>query len=41
MAMPAKPLTAGSGAFAFCCRQNPAYCMYKNKKKKGKNTYET
>ncbi|RHS01572.1 hypothetical protein DWW20_14950 [Ruminococcus sp. AF14-5] len=29
---------AGSGAFAFCCRQNPAYCMYKNKKRKEKIT---
>lgn len=31
---------AGSGAFAFCCRQNPAYCMYKNKKER-KKSHET
>ena len=32
---------AGSGAFVFCCQQNPAYCMYKYKKRKEKKTYET
>ena len=31
---------AGSGGFVFCCRRNPAYCMYKYKKKKGKKANE-
>ena len=30
-----RPLPAAWG-FVFCCRQNPAYCMCKYKKKKGK-----
>lgn len=34
-----RPLTAAWG-FVFCCRRNPAYCMYKYKKRKEKKTYE-
>ena len=37
---PPLPLPAAWG-FVFCCRRNPAYCMYKYKKRKEKKSYET